>query len=99
MQKIFAENEEVWDVIGSIIRREEGKEKIDTDCLKQAIEKINDSMNSARKDIFTKYSQELAELSPKISFEQLNEIALLLEVYYLISSANDLNKEFDKCFK
>lgn len=99
LQKIFAENEEVWDVIGSIIRREEGKEEIDTDCLKQAIEKINNSMNSARKDIFTKYSQELAELSPKITFEQLNEIALLLEVYYLISSASDLNKEFDKCFK
>lgn len=63
------------------------------------IEKIYDSLQTARENNFTKYSEELSEISQKISFEDLNEIVWILDIFHIISSASEFENELKRCFK
>ncbi len=93
------EDNEVWHVVGSILCKQRNKANVDIDCLIKKIDKIYESFHSVRVKNFTKYSQELSEISQKISFEDLNEIAWILEIFHIISSASEFENELKNCFK
>ena len=42
---------------------------------------------------------ELSEISQKISFEDLNEIVWILDIFHIISSASEFENELKRCFK
>lgn len=92
-------SKEALDVVGSILCKENNKENIDINCLKNVIFKILESNHQAIVNYFSKYSQELSEVSPKISFEELNEIAWIFEIFHLISTSEEFKEELQKCFK
>ena len=98
-EKLLFEQSETWDIIGKIICGERNKKNIDVNCLKQKLQKIVRLSGIEREEIFTKYSEMLSEHSANITFEELNQIAWILELFYLISSASEFNKDIEECFK
>lgn len=97
--KLFFSHDKTWEVIGTIIRTEKNKKDIDISCLEKVFLNIAESSVANREDIFTKYSDILSEHSPNITFEELNRIAWIFEIFHYISSASEFNKDIEACFK
>jgi len=93
------ETNEVWEVIGKIICKERKKSNVDIECFIQKLRTIHKYIQDARVETFTKYSIELSEISTKISHESLANIAMILEIFYIIDSTSKFEKELDECFK
>jgi len=91
-------SKEAGEVVCSIISKEKNKTSMDINCFRKIFDKILESNHQATVDYFTKYSHELSEVSPKISFEELNEIAWILDIFHIIKSAARFEKEIESCF-
>lgn len=98
-KKPVFEDNEIWQTVGSIIGKQRNKTNVDFDCLIKLIETIYDSIQTARVNTFTKYSEELSKISQKITFEDLNEIAWILETFHIISSSSEFENKLKDCFK
>ncbi len=68
-------------------------------CLSEVLLKIFTNITNERKEIFQKYSDEIAEVSQNASYEIMKNVIQSLDVLNAILEPHDFKKELEKCFK
>ncbi len=69
------------------------------ECLAEILIKIYKKASKDRKDIFDKYSEELAEISKTSSYEIMKNVVESMDFLNSILSPSEFQEELKKCFK
>ncbi len=69
------------------------------DCLSKVLMKIYKNASKRRKELFEKYSEELAEVSTNASYEIMKNIVQSMDFLDSILNQSEFQEELRKCFK
>ncbi|MCG3226315.1 MAG: hypothetical protein H7645_05290 [Candidatus Heimdallarchaeota archaeon] len=86
-------------IVGKILSLTNDLPEPSEKCLSKVLIKILAKLSNERKEIFEKYSEELAEVSKDASYDILKNVITILDVLYSILNASEYEEELKSCFK
>ena len=86
-------------ILGKVLSLSNNLPEPSEDCLSKAVSKIFAFFNQERRDIFQKYSEELAEISTNASYGIMKHVLNSMDLLIAILKASEFEKELKECFK
>ena len=86
-------------ILGKVLSLSNDLPEPSEECLLKVVSRIFASFNQERRDIFQKYSEELAEISTTASYGIMKHVINSMDLLNAILKASDYERELKECFK
>ena len=93
------ETKKIVPIIAKIICMEKEAKEVSEACLANYILKCFLLLHDERKRVLSKYSKEITEASVDVHYDDLFLVIQILDIYFFLTHATELNKSLNDCIK